>query len=141
MKTKIQNLQFLFTFIVLFALFYGTGLLTTNMDWTWARILICFVTVSGVTLAWCLIKKVPLARSLREVGFGPPNWRVMGIVFVLSALMLMFFPVYSSLANVQLPLHSNWLWVLIGIIAGVGIAEETLFRGYVFNFLRQKHTF
>jgi membrane protease YdiL (CAAX protease family) len=42
---------------------------------------------------------------------------------------------------VDLPLKSNWPWVLIGIITGVGIAEESLFRGYVFGFLREKRTF
>jgi membrane protease YdiL (CAAX protease family) len=75
------------------------------------------------------------------VGFGVPNWRVMGIAVVISALMLSLFPLYASLANVNLPLQNNWLWILIGIITGVGIAEETLFRGYVFNFLRRERTF
>jgi membrane protease YdiL (CAAX protease family) len=63
------------------------------------------------------------------------------MVVAISVLMLAFFPLYASLANVDLPLRNNWHWILIGIIAGVGIAEETLFRGYAFNFLRKDHTF
>jgi membrane protease YdiL (CAAX protease family) len=42
---------------------------------------------------------------------------------------------------VALPLQTHWPWILIGIVVGVGIAEETLFRGYVFGFLREKRTF
>jgi membrane protease YdiL (CAAX protease family) len=141
MKSSNHNILFLSAFIILFALFYGLSLLTSNFDWTWSRILICLVTVSGVTVAWSLIKNVSLAQSFRDVGFGIPNWRVMGIAVVISALMLVFFPLYSSLANVDLPLKSNWFWILIGIITGVGIAEETLFRGYVFGFLRETRTF
>lgn len=141
MNPKNQTFPFLFVFIILFALFMGLGFLTTNIDWTWARILICIVVVSAVTVAWSLIKKTPAVQSFREVGFGVPDWRVMGIAVVLSVLMLAFFPLYSSLANVSLPLQSNWPWILIGIITGVGIVEETLFRGYVFNFLREKRTF
>ena len=141
MNSKNQTFPFLIAFIILFALFMGLGFLTTNIDWTWARILICIVVVSGATIAWSLIKKRPAAQSFRDVGFGVPNWRVVGIAVVLSALMLAFFPLYSSLTNVSLPLQSNWPWILIGIITGVGLAEETLFRGYVFNFLREKRTF
>jgi membrane protease YdiL (CAAX protease family) len=141
MKSSNHKFIFLLAFIILFALFYGLSLLTSNFDWTWSRILICLVTVSGATLAWSLMKNAPLAQSFRDVGFGIPNWRVMGIAVVISALMLAFFPIYSSLASVDLPLKSNWPWVLIGIITGVGIAEETLFRGYVFGFLRERRTF
>jgi membrane protease YdiL (CAAX protease family) len=141
MKSSNHNIFFLLAFLILFALFYGLSLLTSNFDWTWSRILICLVTVSGVMIAWSVIKNAPLAQSFRDVGFGVPNWRVMGIAVVISGLMLAFFPVYSSLASVDLPLKSNWPWVLIGIITGVGIAEETLFRGYVFGFLREKYGF
>jgi membrane protease YdiL (CAAX protease family) len=141
MKSSNYNILFLSAFIILFALFYGLSLLTSNFDWTWSRILICLVTVSGVTIAWSLIKKAPLAQSFRDVGFGIPNWRVMGIAIVISALMLAFFPLYSSLTGVALPLQTHWPWILIGIVVGVGIAEETLFRGYVFGFLREKRTF
>jgi membrane protease YdiL (CAAX protease family) len=133
--------QFLFAFTILIALFYGLVLLTSNFDWTWARILIGTITVGSVTIAWSLLTKTPLAQSFWKVGFGMPNWRVIGIAVLISALMLAFFPLYSSMANVDLPLQNNWVWILIGIITGVAIAEETLFRGYVFGFLREKHTF
>jgi membrane protease YdiL (CAAX protease family) len=136
-----RTLHFLAAFVTLFALFRGLSLLTANFDWTWAQILICLIVVSGVTIAWSWIRKVPFALAFRRVGFGVPNWRVLGIAFALSALMLSFFPLYSSVTNANLPLQSNWPWILIGIITGVGITEETLFRGYVFNFLRQTRTF
>jgi membrane protease YdiL (CAAX protease family) len=141
MKANDETLPFLFAFTLLFGLFYGMGLLAANLDWTWSRILICLVTVSGVAIAWSLIRKKPLTISLREVGFGIPDWQAMGISVALSVFMLSFFPFYSSLMNVRLPLQNNWPWTLLGIIAGVGIAEETLFRGYVFNFLRRGRTF
>jgi membrane protease YdiL (CAAX protease family) len=38
-------------------------------------------------------------------------------------------------------LKSDWLWILLGIVALNGIAEETLFRGYVFGHLRQEWSF
>ena len=141
MNSKKQTLPFLLAFFILFALLTGLGFLAMNIDWTWDRILICLVIVSGATIAWSLIMRTPLARSFRKVGFGVPSWRAIGVAVVLSAGMLVFFPLYSKLASVKLPLQDNWLWILVGTITGVGIAEETLFRGYAFNFLQEKRTF
>jgi len=138
---KTELLGFPVSFTLLFALFYGLAFFTADLDWTWARILIGLVTVGSVTIAWSLINKVSIARSLREVGFGIPHWRVVGVAVLLSVSMLVFFPMYSSLANVRLSLQSNWPWILVGLISGIGIAEETLFRGFVFNFLRRTRTF
>jgi membrane protease YdiL (CAAX protease family) len=138
---KNQTTAFLLAFILLFALLSGLGFLTGDLDWTWGRILICLVVVSGAAIAWSLIKGKSLEQSLREIGFGVPRWRVIGISVLLSLLMLTFFPLYSSLTTVSLPLQNKWPWILIGIITGVGIAEETLFRGFAFHFLREKHPF
>jgi membrane protease YdiL (CAAX protease family) len=55
--------------------------------------------------------------------------------------MLTFFPIYSRVTGVKLALQDNWVWILFGIITGIGIAEETLFRGYVFGFFREQFTF
>lgn len=141
MKLNSQNSLFLLAFIVLFSLFYGLALLTANIDWTWSRILICLVTVGGVIMAWTLLLKVPPVQSVREVGFVVPDWRGMGIAVAFSALLLSFFPIYAVLAHVQLTLQNNWPWILVGLFTGVGIAEETLFRGFGFGFLRRKNSF
>ena len=141
MNLKNQLTPFVLSFIVLFALFSGMGFLLSNIDWTSAKILICVVTVCGVIMAWSMIKRVPPTQSFLEVGFGIPKWRVVGVAVVISALMLAFFPLYSSLERVNLVLQSHWVWILIGIITGVGIAEETLFRGFVFNYFRERFAF
>lgn len=138
---RTESVTFLALFLLLFGLFYGLGLLTMDLDWTWSRIVIGLATVSGVTIAWSLMHRVSLPRSLREVGFGVPAWRAIGVAILLSTLMLTFIPLYSSFVNVSLSLQRNWLWILVGLICGVGIAEETLFRGYVFNYLRKTGTF
>lgn len=141
MNPKNQFIPFVLAFVILFALFSGLGFLLLNIDWTLAKILICIVTVSGATFAWSMLKKIPIPQSFLEVGFGVPNWRVVFVAAVISALMLAFFPLYSNLAGVNLVLQGNWLWILVGIITGVGISEETLFRGFVFNFFRERFPF
>lgn len=141
MNSKNRIVPFMLTFVILFGLFTAIGFLFSNVDWTWIRILNCVVVISGVTVSWSLVKQVALVQAFREVGFGTPEWRAVAIALVVSALMLSFFPLYSSLARTKLELQSNWIWILVGIITGVGIAEETLFRGYVFNFFRERFPF
>ena len=141
MNTKNQYVPFLLAFVILFGLFTGFGFLFPNVDWTWIRILICVVIVSGVIISWSLIKNLHWVQAFREVGFGKPDWRAVAIALMLGALLLSFFPIYSTLARVPLVLQSNWLWILVGIITGVGITEETLFRGFVFNFFRGRFSF
>jgi membrane protease YdiL (CAAX protease family) len=55
--------------------------------------------------------------------------------------MLLFFPVLSLASGARLRLNEDWLLTLAGIILLNGLAEETLFRGYVFGNLRQGSSF
>ena len=141
MNSKSQIAPFLISFAIIFVLFRGIAILLAGADWTVVMLLICGVVVVGVTLAWSLIKKTPFAQSFRAIGFGVPDGRVLGIAIALSFLMVAFIPVYANIANAGIHLQGNWLWILLGVITGVGITEETLFRGFVFNFLRQDRTF
>jgi len=141
MSPKNQFIQFLSAFVIIFALFSGMGVLLSNLDWTLVKIAVCIVVVGGVTISWSLIKKTSFARAFHHAGFGAPDWRVAGVATALSALMLTFFPIYSNASGVKLALQPDWVWIAVGIVTGVGIAEETLFRGYVFNFFRERFTF
>jgi membrane protease YdiL (CAAX protease family) len=141
MGTKKQTPAFVLLFVIIFMLFRGIGFLSTRFNWTATQIVVCVVTISSVTLTWNWLKKASLHQSFRAVGFGTPEWRAVGIAVTISVLTLAFFPIYSGLTGIKLPLQSNWLWILIGLVTGTGIDDETLFRGYAFNFFRQTHGF
>ena len=55
--------------------------------------------------------------------------------------MVAFIPLYAFLTQSDIHLQDHWLWILLGILTSVRIAEETLFRGFVFNFLRRDRPF
>lgn len=88
-----------------------------------------------------LIERVLFARDvpngLRALGLGRPKGRAMLVSVILTAGMVAFFPLYSLATGVPIGLKADWLWVLVGAIALNGLAEETLFRGFVFGHLRQ----
>jgi hypothetical protein len=88
--TKNQTIPFVLLFILIFIVFRGLGFLTTGFDWTLSQILICIVTVAGATIAWVLLQRRSVRQSIREIGFGTPGWRAVGIASLISLLMLTF---------------------------------------------------
>jgi membrane protease YdiL (CAAX protease family) len=141
MNTRNQFGLFVLAFVILFVLFRGIAILLANMDWTLMMLLTCVIVVAGSALARSLLRKTSFAASFREIGFGIPDGRVLGIAAILSVLMVAFIPLYGSITGTVIPLQQNWSWILLGVITGVGITEETLFRGFVFNYLREGRTF
>ena len=88
-----------------------------------------------------LLFKHQLPAAVRFLGFGHPDKRTLIVTGVVSGLTLVFFPVFSGLTGASVSIPDNWLWKLSGIVAMHGIAEEVLFRGFVFHHLRQYSTF
>ena len=55
--------------------------------------------------------------------------------------MLAFFPVFAWATGLPLGLRPGWLLLVPGLFAQAGIAEEVLFRGFLFGHLRETRSF
>jgi membrane protease YdiL (CAAX protease family) len=104
------------------------------------------VLVAAVVLALILgterlLTGAPLGSMLRALGFGRPAPRALAIAVGLSLLLLAFFPVFAAVTNTPLTVRSDWLVLGIGLLAQAGIAEETLFRGFLYRHFRAGRTF
>ena len=120
----------------------GLSLLIPRFDQTWSALI---VTAAMFAVAFVIegvaFKRTP-TEALAALGLGRPRSGALIAAAVIVAAMLAFFPVYSIATGTPLSLKSDWLWVLVGAIALNGLAEETLFRGFVFGHLRQAgHSF
>lgn len=115
----------------------GTTWLAGKLDMTWAALIVTAIMLGVAVVCERLVFKHTLPQALRVLGFGRLNVRALLAVVVIACIMLMFFPVFSLITDTQVRLKSDWLWILIGAIALNGIAEETLFRGFVFGGLRK----
>lgn len=47
----------------------------------------------------------------------------------MSALVIGVYPLFTALTGETLELRSDWLWLLAGIFAFHGLAEEVAWRG------------
>jgi membrane protease YdiL (CAAX protease family) len=104
-------------------------------------ILVCLVVVGAATAIEILMTRVPPGRALAALGLG--GTKASGLLWAIafSAAMLCFYPLYSIFTGIALRLRPDWLALLPGLFAQGGIAEETVFRGFLFRHIRTGRSF
>jgi membrane protease YdiL (CAAX protease family) len=106
-----------------------------------AGLLIASIVGAGVLLAERLLFGRPPGQAARAVGLGRPAARGLAAAAAVSALMLACFPAFAWLTGTSLRMRPDWWLLLPGLFAQAGIAEELLFRGYLFGHLREGRSF
>ena len=115
----------------------GTIWLAGMLDQTWAAFIVTAIMLPVAVVWERLVFNLTLPQALHALGFGRLNARPLLAAGAIACIMLMFFPVFSFTVDAPVSLKRDWLWMLMGIIALNGFAEETLFRGFVFGGLRE----
>ena len=80
-------------------------------------------------------------EALRRLGFGRPAIRAMIAAAVVGGVIQLVYPVTAIVTGESPSLRADWWWLLIGILAFHGLAEELVWRGYSYRRLRQGRTF
>lgn len=78
---------------------------------------------------------------VRRLGLGVPTGRGIAAAIATSLALLLTIPTYAAVASVPFSMYPDWWRLVPGLFAQAGIAEETLFRGYLFGHLRQGRSF
>ncbi len=83
-------------------------------------------------------RSIGAATSALGLGRAP----AIGLLAAAVCLLLMLsVPVFARVSGTTLSLAPDWLSALPGLFAQAGIAEETLFRGYLYGHLRDGRSF
>lgn len=131
----------LFCSVLLFLVFQGTAFLTKSFELTLSSLVVCVAVVGTALLIEQLVFKRSLVPALQKLGFGYSTRSAIGLAILMSLLMLAFYPVFAWSVGAPVRLADDWLWKSIGVFAMGGIAEETLFRGFVFGHFRETQSF
>ncbi len=135
-----QWLRLLLGLSVIFGLFQWSAVaLASNRGE--AGLIVGLIVVGGTIAAECLLFGRPLVAAARTLGLGPPRPRgilvVVGIGIVLISVVYMFARATGS----SLGFFPSWVSLVPGLFAQGGVAEEILFRGYLFGHLRRGRSF
>jgi membrane protease YdiL (CAAX protease family) len=82
-----------------------------------------------------------LAGAARNIGFGAPARSALLASSGISVLLVLTVPLYVLATGARWTMATDWWWRLPGLAAQAGIAEEVLFRGYLFGHLRNGRSF
>lgn len=79
--------------------------------------------------------------SAAELGLGAPRRRGIIAASIVGAVLFVFLFAGATLVNAQLTLRADWLWLVPGLLAQAGLAEELLFRGFVYGRISRDREF
>lgn len=103
---------------------------------------IVFVTVLvTVLLLNKFVHGKSIKRSLNDIGLGKTNLPGLVPGIFVSAALLCTYPLLGVFLDTNLTLADGWQWNIIGLMFTAGMAEEILFRGYLFGGLRRNMSF
>jgi membrane protease YdiL (CAAX protease family) len=88
-----------------------------------------------------LLFGVPARDAVHALGLGPPRRAGLLAAAVACAALLLVFPIFGAVTSTRFGMAPGWAALLPGLFAQAGIAEETLFRGYLFRHVRRGRPF
>jgi membrane protease YdiL (CAAX protease family) len=88
-----------------------------------------------------LLFATPIAAAVRGLGLGVPRARGLGAAVVVGAALLAVIPAFAATTSSRVEAYRGWAWLTLGLFAQAGIAEEVLFRGYLFGRIRRGRGF
>ena len=130
--------RFLLGFLVLWAVLAGAS--SADPTARWGPAILAAVVAAFLGVARGLYRR-PLREAVRALGLGRPDRRSLTVSAAISALVLLVWPVTVLVSGASIPLRPDWPVVLVGIFTLHGLAEELVWRGYVFRRLAQGRSF
>lgn len=123
-----------------FLLFHGTAS-WLGSDRGQAGLWVGLIVGLATAAAQRLLYRTPLQDISAALGLGRPT--AFGIVTALlvSMALLAAVPVFAVATGTSFSPYPGWVGLLPGLFAQAGIAEETLFRGFLFGRLREGRSF
>lgn len=101
------------------------------------------IAAAGLVLAVgeLAVLRTPARDLPRILGLNRTNGRALLAAGVVGTGVLLAYLGGAALLQVDLTLRANWPSVLIGLLLFHGVAEELVWRGFVFGHLRRESTF
>lgn len=128
-----------------YALFHGVAVATgsTLGEWGIPIALVVVAATAGAAATLPLAYEGRPVERVRALGLAPTadTPRALALTAGVAALMLAFYPTFAVVTGADLALRARWWAHVPGLFAQAGVAEETLFRGYLFGQLRASRSY
>ncbi len=126
--------------VIVFALFQWTAS-ALGSDRGQAGVIVGSIVTAAVIITERLLFSESFARAAKAVGLGWPKMIGLLAAAGIGVLLIAALPVFVLLTGSNFSFYPGWSLLLPGLFSQAGIAEETLFRGYLFGHIRKRHAF
>lgn len=99
-------------------------------------LVVCAVVFAALVAVEMVVFRRSVVAALATLGLGAPARTGMLAGTAISAMLLATIPVYALAAGDPPILLTGWALLLPGLFAQGGLAEEALFRAYLFGHIR-----
>ena len=125
---------------LVFGLFHGSATIFGS-DRGQRGVLIGTVVVAATAAAERFLLRRQHGAAVRKLGLGRTRTKGMVVAGAVTFLLLMVGFLFVLARGMTPTLYAGWISLLPGLFAQAGIAEEVLFRGYLFGHVRVGRTF
>lgn len=130
-QSGFQQIRVIAGFVAVFALFQWAAT-ALGSDRGQAGLLVAVVVVSATLTVECWLSGGTLGAAARAIGLGVPPLRGLVAASASCASLWFFLTVFVNGSSASLT-YDGTSWMLGGLFAQAGVAEEVLFRGYLFG--------
>lgn len=135
-----QWLRLLLGLSVIFGLFqWSAGALASNRGE--AGLIVGLLVVSATIAAERLLFGQRVLAAARTLGLGAPRAKGLFVVAGIGVVLVSIVYVFAQATGASLGPFPSWISLIPGLFAQAGVAEEILFRGYLFGHLRRGRPF
>lgn len=117
---------------------FAAGLGSFRGEW---GVIVCVAVVVLAIFVEMVTSWTGPQRAALLLGLGRSSRGALAMAVGLSLLLVAFFPIYAMATDVTLTVRPDWWLLVAGLFAQAGIAEETVFRGYLFRHFREGRSF
>jgi membrane protease YdiL (CAAX protease family) len=125
---------------IVFGLFHWSATILES-DRGQQGILVCLLVVAATAAAERLLLRHQRGPAIRRLGLGRPRAKSIVVVGGVTFVLLTIAFVFARTRELSPAFYPGWISLLPGLFAQGGIAEEVLFRGYLFGHIRVGRTF
>lgn len=100
-------------------------------------VVITFTVVIVSFLVERIFFKEQVNTILRKLGFVFPKYKTLAVSILISIVLFIFYPVLSKFTGYNIDYSNLFITLQIGVFLVHGIAEELVYRGFLFRHLRE----
>jgi membrane protease YdiL (CAAX protease family) len=103
--------------------------------------IVCAAVLAAAVVVEGLVTGHTPRQALHALGLGRPRARALIASVLLCAALLLLFPIFEALTGARLTWRADAAVLALGMFLQGGVAEELVFRGFLFRHLRRRRSF